>query len=59
VDLPAGDCVKAGVGGSLESDVGAFGAGGVLSKDLDSFCARCVSQHATMHRPRDETAPTP
>jgi hypothetical protein len=41
--------VNAGVGGSLDSDVAAFGAGGVWSSDLDSVCARCVSQHTTMH----------
>jgi hypothetical protein len=58
VEPPAGDCVKAGVGGSLDSDVGAFEAGGVWSSDLDSVCARRVSQHAIMHNLRDETSPS-
>lgn len=33
MDRPAGDCVNAGVGGSLVVDVGAVETGGVLPKD--------------------------
>jgi len=48
IDLPAGDCVKAGVGGSLDDDAGAVETGGVLPKDRVSVCDGDIGQYTTI-----------
>lgn len=46
-DRSAGDCVNAGVGGSLDC-AGAVEPGGVLPRDRLLVCDRDVGQHMTM-----------
>jgi len=38
MDLPAGDCVNAGVGGNRDDDAGAVETGGVFPDDRFSAC---------------------
>ena len=48
MDWPAGDCVNAGVGGSLDVDTGADGAGGVLPRDRSWAYDGDTSQYTAM-----------
>lgn len=49
MDLAAGDCVKAGVGGSLDDAAGAFDTGGVWPRDPVSVCESNIGQYTTIH----------
>lgn len=48
MDLPTGDCVNDGVGGSFVDDAGALDTGGVLPRDRSWAYGRDLSQYKIM-----------